>query len=386
MSLKAADSEPETLASDDVRAIDESRETRNFYPLTVKRVTPQTREAVAVSFDVPAALRERFRFIPGQFLTLRTELDGEEVRRSYSICSVPGDGELRIAIKRVADGRFSAWAHGALVPGATVAVAPPEGRFHVPHAPEQARRYLGIAAGSGITPLLSIVATTLAVEPQSRFTLVYANRSSASVMFRDELQDLKDRYLDRFALLFVMSREQQDVAAFHGRIDETKCDALFETWVDVGSLDVAFICGPQEMTRAASASLLAHGLPAEQIKTELFAAGPRGARRIRPQSDDASASTCTAYALLDGRRRTFTIERGKETVLDAGLRQGLDLPYSCKGGVCSTCRVVLVEGEVEMDVHYALEDYEIARGFVLMCQSYPVTATIGIDVDAHSHV
>ena len=367
-------------------AANEMREARNFYPLTVKSVAPQTRDAVAVTFEVPAALRERFRFAPGQFLTLRTEIDGEEVRRSYSICSVPSDGELRVAIKRVADGRFSAWANGALVPGATIAVGPPEGRFHVPLAPENARHYLGIAAGSGITPLLSIVATTLAVEPQSRFTLVYANRSSASVMFRDELQDLKDRYLGRFALLFVMSREQQDVAAFHGRIDGAKCDALFETWIDVASLDVAFICGPEEMTRAATASLFAHGLPAEQIKTELFAVGARSVRRVGAQSIDASTSECTAYALLDGRRRTFTIERGKETILDAGLRQGLDLPYSCKGGVCSTCRVVLVEGEVDMDVHYALEDYEIARGFVLMCQSYPVTATIGIDVDSHSHV
>jgi ring-1,2-phenylacetyl-CoA epoxidase subunit PaaE len=352
----------------------------------VKAVRRETRDALVVSFELPADLRERFRFTPGQFLTLRTELDGEQVRRSYSICSAPGDAELRVAIKRVADGRFSAWAHDALVAGATIDVWPPDGRFHVPLAASNARHYLGVVAGSGITPLLSIIKTTLAVEPHSRFTLVYGNRASSSVMFRDELQDLKDRYLGRFALLFVMSREQQDVDVFHGRIDEAKCAALFERWIDVAGVDIAFICGPAEMAKAVATSLRAHGLGQEQIKTELFAAGPRGTRRIAVRIDADGADACAAYALLDGQRRTFTIEKGKETVLDAGLRQGLDLPYSCKGGVCSTCRVVLVEGEVDMDVHYALEDYEIARGFVLMCQSYPVTDTIGIDVDSHSHV
>ncbi len=376
MSLKRGDRAPSI----------EARESRAFYPLTINAVRRETREALVVKFDVPADLRERFSFTQGQFLNLKVNLDGEEVRRSYSICSAPGDNELRIAIKRVADGRFSAWAHIALVPGATIEVAPPGGRFNVPLAAENVQHYLGVAAGSGITPLLSIIKTTLAVEPQSRFTLLYGNRSSSSVMFRDELQDLKDRYLGRFALLFVMSREQQDVEIFHGRIDEAKCDALFASWIDVSHVAVAFICGPEELTKAATASLRAHGMQPEQIKTELFAAGPRSARRFEPRAQDASAGECTAYAILDGQRRTFAIERGKETVLDAGLRQGLDLPYSCKGGVCSTCRVVLVEGEVDMDVHYALEDYEIARGFVLMCQSYPVSDTLGIDVDSHSHV
>jgi ring-1,2-phenylacetyl-CoA epoxidase subunit PaaE len=349
-------------------------------------VKRETRDALCVTFDVPPHLRERFRFIQGQFLTLKADLNGEEMRRSYSICSARGDEELRVAIKRVSDGRFSAWAREALVPGATIEVGPPEGRFHVPLAAENARHYLGIAAGSGITPLLSIIKTTLAVEPHSRFTLVYANRASSSVMFRDELQDLKDRYLGRFALLFVMSREQQDIDVFHGRIDEAKCDALFASWIDPASVDVAFICGPQEMTTAVMASLRAHGLTKEQVKTELFAAAPRGEGKLTKQVERHAATQCAAYAILDGRRRAFTIEKGTETVLDAGLRQGLDLPYSCKGGVCSTCRVVLVEGEVDMDVHYALEDYEIARGFILICQSYPVTDKLGIDVDAHSHV
>lgn len=347
---------------------------------------PTTREAVVVTFDIPENLRERYRFTQGQFLTIEAEIEGEAVRRSYSICAAPSENELRVAIKRVADGRFSSWAHDALVPGAAIAVAPPEGRFHVPLDPTNRKHYLAFAAGSGITPIVSVVRHTLEVEPHSGFTLVYGNRSSAGVMFRDELQDLKDRYLDRLTLLFVMSREAQDIDLFHGRIDREKCDALLGSWIDPVAVDVAFICGPQPMTEAVAASLEAHGIARERVKTELFAAGAPATRRPAAAMPAASAETCEAYAILDGRRRRFTIETGKETILEAGLRQGLDLPYSCKGGVCSTCRVMLVEGEVDMDVHYALEDYEIARGFVLMCQSYPVTPTVGVDVDSHSQV
>jgi ring-1,2-phenylacetyl-CoA epoxidase subunit PaaE len=305
------------------------------------------------------------------------------VRRSYSICAAPHDDELRIAIKRVAGGRFSNWAHGALVPGARIAVAPPDGRFHVPLDPAHEKHYLGFAAGSGITPMLSILKATLAGEPKSRFTLVYGNRASSSVMFREELQDLKDRYLGRLVLLFVMSREPQDIDLFSGRIDRAKADALLESWIDAGSVDTAFVCGPEEMMRAVSASLEAHGLDAARVKTELFVAAPRTGPRPAAQPGETDGGACQAYAIVDGRRYAFEIEKGKETVLDAGLRQGVDLPYSCKGGVCSTCRVMLLEGEVDMDVHYALEDYEIARGFVLMCQSYPVTDRIGLDVDVH---
>ena len=358
--------------------------TRSFQPLRVVSVRPTTREAIVVTFEVPAPLRERFRFTQGQFLTIDVEIEGERVRRSYSICAAPSENELRIAIKRVGDGRFSSWAHRTLVPGAEILVAPPEGRFFVEHDPANRKHYLAFAAGSGITPIISILRHVLESEPQARCTLVYGNRSSSSVMFRDELQDLKDRYLDRLTLLFVMSREAQDVELFAGRIDRAKCDALFDSWIDPTTVDVAFVCGPQAMTAAVVLSLEAHGIPKEQIKTELFAAGPRAARRPPAERAEASSERCEAYAILDGQRRTFTIERGKETVLEAGLRQGLDLPYSCKGGVCSTCRVVLLEGEVDMDVHYALEDYEIARGFILMCQSYPATPKIGIDVDSHS--
>lgn len=345
---------------------------------------PQTREALEVAFAVPEELRERYRFAAGQFLTLETTLDGERVRRSYSICAAPSEGELRVAIKRVADGTFSRWAHETLRPGTDVLVGPPEGRFGVAHDAAFAKHYLAFAAGSGITPILSILRHVLETEPKSRVTLVYGNRSSSSVMFREELQALKDRYLRRFSLAFVMSREAQDLELFAGRIDRAKCDALLAGWIDPSGVDVAFVCGPQPMTEAVVASLEAHGITKERIKTELFGAAPRSPRPRTPVAETGD-DTIAASVVLDGRRREFSIERGKETVLEAGLRQGIELPFSCKGGVCATCRAVLVEGEVEMDVHYALEDYEIARGLILMCQSFPVTAKVAIDVDAAAH-
>ncbi|MDQ2907878.1 MAG: phenylacetate-CoA oxygenase/reductase subunit PaaK [Candidatus Eremiobacteraeota bacterium] len=346
---------------------------------------PQTRDAVAVTFDVPKELRERFRFAHGQYVTLRADVDGEDVRRSYSICSGANEGTLRVAIKRVADGLFSSWAHDALVPGAAIAVAPPEGRFTLALAPELTRHYLGIAAGSGITPLLSIIKTTLALEPHSRFTLVYGNRATSNMMFRDELQDLKDTYLERLSLTFVMSREGQDIDLFSGRIDRAKCDALFAAWIDLATVDVAFVCGPETMSQAVRESLLAHGMPPDGIKVELFVAAGTSARAARARPSEERSEEIAATVVLDGRERTFGIAKGNETVLDAGLRAGVELPYSCKGGVCATCRAVLVSGEVDMDRNFALEDYEVRRGFILTCQSYPVSNAVRVDYDRAAH-
>lgn len=372
---------PSTISS----VIEERPVTGAFYPLRVAEIVPQTREAVAVTFDVPAELRERFRFAHGQYVTLRAEVDGEDVRRSYSICSGAHEERLRVAIKRVAGGMFSSWAHQALFPGATIAVAPPEGRFTVALAPELHRHYLGIAAGSGITPILSIIRTTLALEPHSRFTLVYGNRASSSMMFRDELQDLKDTYLERLSLAFVMSREGQDVELFSGRIDRAKSDALFASWIDLATVDVAFICGPEAMSRDVRESLLAHGMPPQNVKTELFLAAGTSARAPRLRPPEERSEEIAATVVIDGRERRFGITKGTETVLDAGLRAGIELPYSCKGGVCATCRAVLVSGEVDMDRNFALEDYEVRRGFILTCQSYPVTDEVRVDYDRAAH-
>ena len=352
-----------------------------FHPLPIAKVERETRDAIAVTFDGPDALRELFRFEAGQHLTLRSDLSGEDVRRSYSICA-PAGGPLRIAVKRTPGGAFSTWANDALRVGATLDVMPPMGHFNATAGDARtARHYLGVAAGSGITPLLSIVATALVSEPASRFTLIYGNRASATVMFRDELAALKDRYLQRFNLVHVLSREPQDIELLHGRIDRAKADALFESWVPVDDVDCAFLCGPEGMMDAVRASLLAHGMPADRIRIERFAASiPKHTHVPRPLPH-AAHTECEVNVVIDGSQRMFLLEKGRENIIDAGLRNGIELPFSCKGGVCSTCRCKLVEGEVDMDVNFALEDYEVARGFILACQSYPVTDKVTVDFD-----
>lgn len=351
-----------------------------FHRLPIARVDRETRDAIAVTFDVPEVLREQFRFAAGQHVTIRAEIDGEHVRRSYSICSAEGE-PLRIAVKRAPGGRFSGWANDALRAGAAIDATPPMGHFNVPRDADGARHYLAVAAGSGITPLLSIIATSLRTEPRARFTLIYGNRSSASVMFRDELAELKDRYLARFNLVHVLSREAQDIELLHGRIDRAKADALFERWVPVDDVDYAFICGPEGMMDAVRASLAVHGVPQDRIRIERFAASiPKHTHVPRPLPT-AAQTQCEVTAVIDGAQRTFLLEKGRENIIDAGLRNGIELPFSCKGGVCSTCRCRLVDGDVDMDVNFALEDYEIARGFVLACQSYPVTDRVTVDFD-----
>jgi len=351
-----------------------------FHALPVASVERETRDAIAVTFDVPEALRRLFQFEPGQHLTLRTDIDGEDIRRSYSICA-PAGGALRIAVKRTPGGVFSMWANDALRPGTTLDVMPPMGHFSVSADPASARHYLGVAAGSGITPLLSIVTTALVTEPRSKFTLIYGNRASATVMFRDELAALKDRYLGRFNLVHVLSREPQDIELLHGRIDRAKADALFSRWVSVDDVDYAFVCGPEGMMDAVRGALIARGLPAERVRIERFAASiPKHTHVARPLPQ-AAQTECEVSVVIDGSQRTFLLEKGRENIIDAGLRNGIELPFSCKGGVCSTCRCKLVAGEVDMDVNFALEDYEVARGFILACQSYPVTDKVTVDFD-----
>ena len=352
-----------------------------FHRLTIAEVARETRDAVAITFDVPPSLKEAFRFVQGQHLTLRADIGGEDLRRSYSICSAVQDDCLRIAVKRAPGGAFSTWANERVTPGQTIEVMPPMGHFNVPLHPDNRRHYLGFAAGSGITPLLSIVKTTLLTEPHSRFTLFYGNRSSATVIFKEALCDLKDQFLARLNIVHVMSREPQDIALLNGRIDRQKADALLAHWVDLDDVDTAFVCGPDGMMQAVAASLQGHGFPKSKIKIELFAASiPKHEHKAALQVA-AGRSECTVTAIIDGAAREFTLEKAKENVIDAALRQGIELPYSCKGGVCSTCRAKLVEGEVDMDVNFALEDYELARGFILCCQSYPVTDKVVVDFD-----
>jgi ring-1,2-phenylacetyl-CoA epoxidase subunit PaaE len=352
-----------------------------FHPLQVASISRETRDAVALTFAVPPALAEVFRFVQGQHVTLRVAIDGEDLRRSYSICSAVQDATLRIAVKKAPGGAFSTWINEQLRIGHTLEVMPPMGHFNVPLDARHRKHYLGFAAGSGITPLLSIIKTTLPAEPHSRFTLFYGNRSSAAVIFKEALSDLKDVYLERFNPVYVMSREPQDIAVLNGRIDEQKAAALLAHWVDPADIDTAFVCGPDGMMQAVTKSLQAFGVAKSRIKIELFAASiPKPEPRTHAAAEPGHAE-CAVTAVIDGAAREFTLEKGKDNIIDGALKQGIELPYSCKGGVCSTCRAKLVSGEVDMDVNFALEDYEIARGFILCCQSYPVTDTVVVDFD-----
>lgn len=355
-----------------------------FHALTVAKVDRETRDTIAVTFAVPAGLEESFRFTQGQHLTLRADIAGDDVRRSYSICSAVQDKLLRVAIKRTPGGVFSNWANDTLSPGATIDVMPPMGHFNTPLSPQHRNHYLAFAAGSGITPLMSIIKTTLIAEPFSRFTLFYGNRASSTVIFKDALSDLKDVFLDRFNLIYVMSREQQDIALFNGRITGEKCTEFFSRWIALDDIDIAFICGPEDMMHGVSAALQAHGMPKSKIKTELFAASIPKHRHVPQARPVVGRQECEVTLIMDGRHGSFIMEKDKESVLEAGLRQGFDMRYSCKGGVCSTCRCKVIDGKVDMDVNYALEDYEIARGFVLSCQSYPVTDNVVLDFDQDS--
>ncbi len=353
-----------------------------FHPLRIDSVRPETREAVAVTFAVPPELRESFRFTQGQHLTLRADIDGEDVRRSYSICAGAQDGRLRIAIKRVPGGQFSNWANAHLRPGQTVEVMPPMGHFNVPLAADAQRHYVAFAAGSGITPVFSLAKTTLAAEPRSEFTLFYGNRASSSVMFKEELADLKDTYLARFNLVYVMSREPQDIDLLNGRITREKAESLLRRWVDVDEVDAFFVCGPDGMMKAVQEALEALAIPKSRIKVEMFATSiPRRKDGVVQANVSRGEAQCEVTVIQDGRQRSFSMDRS-QPVLEAALSQGLELPYSCKGGVCSTCRCKLKEGQVDMDANFALEDYEVARGFILTCQSYPVTDRLVLDFDS----
>lgn len=355
-----------------------------FHPLQVTDVRHDTRDAVVVTLVPGADDAATFDFVQGQYLTFRRVFDGEELRRSYSICSPRGAGDLRIGIKRVEGGAFSSWAKEELKVGDTLEAMPPMGAFHTPLEPRRARSYLAFAGGSGITPVLSLIATTLAAEPHATFTLAYANRSINSIMFREELEDLKNRYMGRFSVIHVLENEAQDIDLFSGRIDAAKCAQLFKSWIDIDSIDMAFICGPEPMMLAIAKSLREHGLAEENIKFELFASSQPGRAPRQASSAGAAggeAARCKATITLDGATREIEMDKEGQSLLEAALGANLDAPYACKAGVCSTCRAMVLEGEVEMQKNHALEDYEVARGYVLTCQCYPLSDSVVVTYD-----
>lgn len=355
-----------------------------FHALTVKDVRKETHDAVSIAFDIPDDLQDAFRFTQGQYLTLRHDIDGEDVRRSYSICTGVHEHEMRVAVKLVPGGSFSTFANQQLQPGDRLDVMPPQGKFFVPLDPSREGHYLAVTAGSGVTPIMSIVSTTLESEPNSRFTVIYGNRSTTGTLFRDRLQDLKDRYLERLNIIYVFSREQQEIDLYNGRITADKCNALFDRWVEVSKLNAAFLCGPQEMTETVRDVLINHGLPKNNIHFELFTAGlpTAGAkRRQAAQAKQTEVETSLIQVIIDGRTIEYKLPRNTQNILDAGNEHGADLPFSCKAGVCSTCKSKVIEGEVEMDANYALEAYEIDAGYVLSCQCYPISGKVVLDFD-----
>ena len=359
-----------------------------IYPLRVAQVEPLTDDAVAIELDVPPELAEDYDFVQGQHISLRCVDAGDDVRRSYSICSAAGSGRLRVAVKCLPGGVFSAYARDRLRSGDVVEVVTPTGHFNTPLDPAAERRYAMIAAGSGIAPVFSIIATVLDREPLSSVVLIYGNRTVADIMFLEELEDLKNVHPERFALYNVLSREEQDVALFHGRLDRDRLGVFLDELVPPGDVDEWFLCGPRGLVDSARELLMEWGVDPSRVHAELFHTESIEAARERATADagplartDAGASAKVTI-VLDGRRSTFTMDRRRERVLDAALRVRSDAPYACRGGVCGTCRAKLLEGTVAMEQCYALEQSEIDSGFVLACQSHPTSDSVVLDFDA----
>ena len=360
-----------------------------FHDLTVARVNPEAAGAVAITFAVPAELQERFAFEPGQFLTLRSTIDGQDVRRNYSICSTRSrygsHGELEVGIRPMDGGVFSNWAATQLKAGDTLAVMPPDGRFTI-RKPRALHR-VGFAAGSGITPILSIIASTLEESDSAKFTLVYGNRRMSSVMFNEALQDLKDKYKNRLTLIHVLSRQAQEVPLLEGRIDAAKVQQLIDTLLPAKSMDEVFVCGPEAMIDAVQGALTSAGVPAERIYSERFTSPtlenltPDARRAAVVQPDpEAPAGQVQLTVLIDGKSHELAM-RTDQHVLDVALSAGLDLPYSCKAGVCCTCRAKVLDGAVVMDKNFTLEAEEMAQGFVLSCQARPTSDRLVVSYD-----
>jgi ring-1,2-phenylacetyl-CoA epoxidase subunit PaaE len=351
-----------------------------FFPLTVTDIHHTIRDAVVLTLrpEDPA----QFEFIQGQYLTFMRDFDGIELRRNYSICAGLDDGVLQVGIKRVDGGAFSTFANTELAVGDTLHAMPPMGKFYTKIEPNKDKSYLGFAGGSGVTPVLSILKTVLAREPDSDFTLLYANRAVGTIMFREELEDLKNRYMGRLTVIHVLETGQ-DIDLFSGRIDAEKCAALFKSWINIATIDTAFVCGPEPMMLAIAGALKDHGLSEEQIKFELFGAGQQGQLAKQAISARAQGAKGTqATVMIEGASHQFTMPKD-QSVLEAALANNLDAPFACKAGVCSTCIAKVTSGEYEMLSNHALEDYEVEAGYVLTCQCYALSDTISVEYDTH---
>lgn len=355
-----------------------------FHPLQVRSIEADTAEAVVVSFAVPPELRETFGYTQGQYLTLRHTVDGQDLRRSYSICAGVDDGELRVGVRKVKGGVFSNWINTQLKVGDTLQVMAPQGRFFVPIQPDAQRHFVGIAGGSGITPILSIMKTVLAREPRSRFTLIYGNRALQSTMFKEEIEDLKNRHMTRLVLHHVFSDEATDTPINHGLMNRDKIAEFLQTLVPATSIAHAFVCGPYQMNDEAEAALTAAGVPADRIHIERFGVAPGGtaeADAVVHQALTGDADGARITLIRDGLARDIRFQKDQPSILDAASAAGLELPYSCTSGVCGTCRAKLVQGQVRMERNFALDKNEVAEGFVLCCQAHPLSERVILSFD-----
>ncbi len=354
-----------------------------FHTLSVKEVRKETADTVSVAFEVPTDLESEYNFIQGQYLTLRADINGEDVRRSYSICSSPLDGELRVAIKKVDGGRFSTFANEQLKAGSSLEVMTPMGRFYTDLNADNTKRYVAFAAGSGITPVMSIMKTILKTEPQSEFILFYGNRKTDSIIFKEEIDALKSDYMERLSVYHVLSREALGSPLFEGRIDGERCAKFCNLLLDVNSVNEFFLCGPEEMIFSVKDQLKSLEVDEKKIHFELFTSpvGKLGTPKTSIKKEVSTEGFNDVSIILDGHSYNFKLEEGGENILDGALAEGADLPFACKGGVCSTCRAKLEEGTVAMDVNYSLEPWEVELGFILTCQSHPTSKKVVVNFD-----
>lgn len=354
-----------------------------FHALTIEDVTRETADAVSLRFAIPDDLRDAFAFRPGQHLTLKADIGGEDVRRNYSLCVAPQEGILKVAIKQIAGGAFSNWAAATLKAGDTLEVMPPHGSFTVDFAVQNAKHYAGFAGGSGITPVLSLLKTALATEPNSRFTLFYGNRDSSSVIFLEDLAQFKNRYMERFQLFHFLSDEAEDVDVLNGMLDERKCKEILDTLIDASAVSDFFICGPGPMMDAAEAALKSRDVASSRIHIERFTAGRPSAQTQAALAEQSAKASGTIMTLtLDGRTRMVAFDAGTGNILDSARARGMVAPYACKAGVCATCRAKIISGKVTMAARYGLSDDEVAAGYVLTCQSIPDGDGLVITYDA----
>ena len=354
-----------------------------FHLLTIAEIVPETAEAKSIRFSVPEPLRDTFAFKPGQHLTLKADIDGEDLRRNYSLCVAPQDGQLKVTVKRIAGGVFSNWANDNLKPGDAIEVMEPHGSFTWEFRPDARNHYAGFAGGSGITPVMSLLKTALLTEPESRFTLFYGNRDSQSVIFLEQLAALKNRFMDRLQVHHFLAEEFEEIELFNGILDRTKCDLILGSLIEAEEVTAFFICGPGPMMDAAEEALKEVGVPGERILVERFTAGrPSAALEAQMHELQAQAAGLTMQVTLDGRTRRVTFNAEAGNILDSARLAGMPAPYACKAGVCATCRARVTKGEVEMAARYGLSDDEIAAGYVLTCQSVPKGEGVSVDYDA----